>query len=344
MFSLNFRMFLKMSVLLLIANSTVSRAQEPLAQVKGVEQIAKLKERYAFPHDAAVTGVVVGKEFVATGDRAGALCMWDPDTGQLLETIFEGRSDKDSNSQIDLLQLNNEETKLFLVSNEGHNICQCDVASQGRNSPGGGRSGMKAFGVTPNGKMWAVVQGGRSDISFLENEFDENVVPSSAMFSISADKEVKQLTFAPDSKHVCTISTDGKIHLGDLELRRFTWSIPSKDIDPEYLAFCPNGSMVAVAGKKGAIRLLDSANGKAIGIFAAHDTPITAIAWFSDNSKLVTASTDGSVRVWDASQGKRLAEARVNAMAVRCLAVSSDDTFIVSGGDDNTVHVWELDK
>jgi WD40 repeat protein len=322
---------------------TLAVAPEPRTEAPASSAV-KLKERQAIAHDQAVTAVVVGADFFATGDQIGALKFWDLATGKLNETIFEGRQGDKRSPGVDLLQLNRAGTKLFLVSGAGENFTQCDVAKKDRNTPGGGVQGARAFGATPDGKMWAIAPGDKTAVSFLDNTFDANAVPFAAVARISHDNEVIQLAFAPDSRRVAAITLDGDIHLGDIAEKNPIWSVSSKDIDPALVAFSPDGLKIAVAGKKGAVRLLDAASGKILSIFAAHEKPVTAMAWRLDNRQLVTASREGSVRIWDTASGKRIAEAIGHKMAVRSLAVSGDDKWLVSGSEDKTVRIWELVK
>jgi|GEM_PF-6511089 len=322
---------------------TPAVAPEPRAELPAV-QAAKLKERQAIAHDQAVTAVVVGADFVATGDQVGALKFWNLATGKLNETIFEGHPGDKRPAEVDLLQLNRTGTKLFLVSGAGENIAQCDVAKKDRNTPGGGWQGARAFGVTPDGKMWAIAPGDKTAVSFLDNTFDANAVPFAAVARVSHDNEVTQLAFAPDSRRVCTVTLDGEIHLGDIAEKQPIWSVSCKDIDPTLVAFSSDGSKIAVAGKKGAVRLVDVNNGKFLSIFAAQEKAVTAMTWRSDNRQLVTASKDGSVRIWDTTSGKRVAEATGHKAAVRSLAISGDDKLLVTGSEDKTVRIWELVK
>lgn len=301
-----------------------------------------LREKFVLRHEHPVTAVALGTTYAAAGDAGGVVNLWDEGTGKLREDVF-GRG---AGKPVTAIQVGGDYKTIFLVTHGGQGICQFDVAKAGRKPPGGaGGTDWRAFGATPDGKLWAVTIGS-NEIQFFDNSLDQGVMRAirSSQISHAADAEIRSLAFSPDSSAVCSVTADGGVHLGAIRAKKIVWSAAAKDLDPTVASFSPDGKTVAVAGKKGAVRLFDATTGKPGLAVPAHGEPVTAVAWLAGGTRLVTASEDRTVRVFDARTGTRMWEGKGHTAAVRCLAVRSDGpgTLFASGGDDKTVRIWTV--
>jgi RNA polymerase sigma factor (sigma-70 family) len=153
----------------------------------GEQPPVRLREKHSFQHKDAIAAVAFGQGFVAVGDVAGKLNLWDMKTGKLRDALLDGKLARPINA----IQVSRNDGQVYVVSANGELIEQSGV--------GGGVKGQRAFGVTPDGKLWAMVRGDKMQLEFLENTFDKNIVPNSIVCRIDHDDEVSQLAFAPDS-------------------------------------------------------------------------------------------------------------------------------------------------
>lgn len=167
------------------------------------------------------------------------------------------------------------------------------------------------------------------------------------LFSLSADKNVNQLTLSPDRGRLATASASGGVKIWDIATRRQVPLPPLLGTIRGFtsLAFSPDGKQIAAGSSDRNVYVWDATTGQQLlPPLSGHSDTIAALAFSpSDGRRLASGSYDRTIRMWDMITGKELLLPVQGHMAyVYGLAFSPDGRRLASAGGDNIVKIWEV--
>lgn len=264
-------------------------------------------------------------ELLAAGGGNDVLRLWNPKTGDLVQTINE--------PWVHAMAFTpSGHTLLFGGSQRSIRLWNFKLGKEtGRLD--GHKATIKALAVSPDA---TTIASGSQDglISLWNMENKRKVIELTGH-----TEEITSLAFSPiDSNVFASAAGDGTI--------RF-WSVETyntlKKIDAgaavSALAFSADGKTLFSAGDDRLIRRWDVATGKPTGVFKGHEDAVTHLAVLKD--KLLSGSPDRTIRIWDpqtTEQRKSFPLAPGNCDA---LAVTNSGDFVASAGINGVVNLIE---
>ncbi len=218
-------------------------------------------------------------------------------------------------------------------------------SGQARSALSGGGQALLSF--SPNGKMGASVGLDRAVHVFSVPEQRELTVIK------GHGARINHLAWAPDSRQLATVSSDGILKVWDLpsligspSLRTITEQLFAGGFNDrgEPLVFGVTregaGMIWNLATNAPPVRLIDpSEPARAAG----EKRPRILYAVFSPDAKRVfTGGTDSLIKCWEVATGRLLQTLSGHAGFVYNLDVSPDGRWLISGGADRRFLLWDL--
>jgi WD40 repeat protein len=287
-------------------------------------------------HDGSLLCAAVSPDdrFLVTGDRHGAVKVWDLTTKDLVAS----------------LPAHTNEVQRAAFSPDGHTLATCssdatvrlwDVATwTERARLRGHLASVLAIAFSPDGK-WLASAGRGEHIALWE-------LPQGrfARLWLAHSKVVHDLAFTPDSRRLVSAGQDRRVRVWEVAagVQQHECNCPA---DLLSLALSPDGKVVAAGGYGGcvALRGADDDRGR-----PAADLPVLwtvrALAFAPSGSPLVAACDSGMVRVWDLALNGR--DARLSKTLqrgggkVRAAVFARRGALLVTASEDNgTVEFWD---
>jgi RNA polymerase sigma factor (sigma-70 family) len=288
--------------------------------------------KYTFTHKSAVTALAFGPTFLASGDKNGALILWDTKAGKEKETLVDGTAK--GTTAINRLQVSPQGDWLYLVNNDGRGIGQCSVDPKGRQFPGCGSP--RAYGVTADGGLWLQADGDRV-LRLTQNQFDDNKTP---FFNVARFVHKDDIAFAAaeDDEVVATVA-DGVLRRWKKGDEKPVWEDKLEKFEASALAVCPLTKAIAVGGKNGEVRVYAALTGKVLITLRGHTDPVTAVAFNADGTRIVTGGADRTARLWNAENGRELVVLKGHTDRVTAVGFGPAGE-VATGSADKSVRVW----
>ncbi|OWK40184.1 WD40 repeat domain-containing protein [Fimbriiglobus ruber] len=234
-------------------------------------------------------------KFLTTGDDAGAVRVWDADTGRELRAesvgakavtavaagrrVIAGGAD----GKVTLLPLSGDDKPVSLA---GH------------------KDAVRAVALSPDGSLAA---SGSADKTIILWDAEAGKL----LRTLSGhDGVVTSVVFTPDGKSVVSTADDRGIKVWDVADGRLVRTLdPDEDDDPLAVAIRPDGKQLASVGNRDVpptVKLWDPATGATQRTLPGHlDRPLAA-AYRANSQVLATVAADGTLRLWNPTTGKSL--------------------------------------
>ena len=314
----------------------------------------------------------------------GEIKIWDADTGkELLElkghlalvtaVAFNPAGDRlasaswdgtvrvwDTSSRKDLVVFKGHNKRVFSVafSPDGKQVASCSDA------PAPGMGGDVKLWDAETGKEIASLRGHRTAVLGVAYQPDGKWLASAgadgtvrtwdaAARGVTAplrtipisQKAVQAVAFGAGKRLFA--STDGVIHVWDLEKQQWVRGLRGHKGLVLAVAASPDGRLVASAGADRSVRVWDLMPVPSSLQLPAHEGIITAILFSPDGKRLATAGADKVVRLWDVAAGAADVKLTGFASPVIQLAFSPDGKRLVTvsapvvGAKEAEVKVWD---
>jgi WD40 repeat protein len=290
-------------------------------------------------HKHPITAIAVGADFVATGDRDGALNLWDPITGELKEELLDGQGRK--GKPIDSIQAAPDGAWLYLATENAQSAHQVRLAREKRVFPSmGGRGNWVTYGVTADGTYWLERVSAGNTLLLVKNGLAELQVGGFPAAQFPHDERI-DFVAAGDATAIISIS-GGVLRRWSIDVTEPLWEAKLDRFKPTALSVSSDGNSIAVGGNDGTVRLFEGLSGKAITTLHGHTGAVCAISFSSDGKQLVTGGADRTARVYETASGKELNVLNGHADAVTAVSFGPSSDMIATGSADRTVKLWRI--
>ncbi len=285
--------------------------------------------------DTLSVAYLSGDTLIASGTGAGAVGLWDANTGAVIgEPIAAHGSD-------DVWEL--------LGSPDGGALLSASSDGTARvwSIPGGQPAGPPIAGAATgdrvNGVMWsadgASILGGGDDGRL--RRWDRSTGRQLAESAIGHDDRVIDLASSADGTRVVSLGRDQDVRLWSIGA-----SVPVDEVlvdlgEPLHgVAVSKDGRLIA-AGGDGVVHIV-ARDGTRVGEVKAAKGPVFAVAFMEDDT-LAVGDAGGALRLWDIAAKRSVAvRAQAHAGLVSAVAVEPGTDRLVSVGDDGVVRSWRI--
>jgi predicted outer membrane repeat protein len=163
------------------------------------------------------------------------------------------------------------------------------------------------------------------------------------------NKWISSVSWSPKGAFLAAGTTDGKIHLWDVESDS---NEPSITLDAHAggvnaLAWKPGDQALISAGEDGKIEIWESRSSQRIQSLPRSTDPIACLALSPNGKILASGSHDGTICLWDVVEGRMVnilknepndTQARLSAFTA--VAWSADGMLLASGDSGGNIRIW----
>lgn len=190
--------------------------------------------------------------------------------------------------------------------------------------------------ISPTGDLLAATGANNKSIRVWKGKTGETI----RTLSLAAGR-FSAIDFAPNSSHLLSGSSDGKIRV---------WSpvesdealVEIKHGPPVVFArFSPDGRRFLSAGSSGAVRIWEADSQLLIAEIPTGKNGTKDARFSADGKSIAIAAQDGRIRVWDIDSGTTTHDLDPNPFLER-LAFSDDGQTIVTGSYAGVVRIWSV--
>lgn len=297
-------------------------------------------EVFKFERSAPITCTDTTADYVAVGDEAGGVVVWDAKTGKEVRTVYKPQAK--GGKPVLAVRLTGPLLPLLYVSSKGGTAVSCgNVTDPKDNFAGVSGPGSVTHGFSADGQTW------------IEQDRPHLVLLRHNLYDLGGGGEPYLAVREPDKKPILHVALSGKdnaiaiasdvpvVRVFDRETSREIHKITLKEgLTLSSLKLSDDGKRLAVVGEKGFAKVFDADNGSELCELKEHDGTVTAVVFTPDGKQVATANGK-TVRVFDVKTGKKLNEFEAHTDDVTCLAFSPDGKKLVTGSKDKSAKVWE---
>jgi WD40 repeat protein len=340
-------------------------------------QLANAHHRTLYGHN----GFVVSTAFSPLGDILASASydrtvkLWDPENGQLLQTlshINQVRSLAFSPDGVTLatgcadgiLRLWDLRTRLNTITIPGdYSISSVVFCPDGKTLAAGLRDGRvmlwnvaeselkslptieglppmqwPSIAFSPDGHTLAV--GGGEYNELCDVVLWDTVTQQVRSTLKGHTSQIRDVEFSPDGKLLATASHDKTVKLWDVRSAQVLANGRGHDATLFGVTFSPDGRYIATASSDYTIILRDT-NLQEMYHLKGHMQRVKSLSFSPDGKILASASNDGTVKLWDIEAYEKGANRLSHDTGVYSLAFSPDGQILITGSEGGRVRLWD---
>ena len=283
------------------------------------------------------------KTVFASGEKNGAVRLWDANTGEPVRDLLAGNGGNGGDEKaVNAVAFSPDGQWLASASEDGSvrwwNAGTGELVGKVPN--GHDRTPVNAVAFSPDGQLIASAGDDKKvrlwDVGSGKPEGDP--LPGHG-------KPVNAVAFSPRGGLIASGGEDGTVRLWDAADTgwRFEQPTTGHELPVNAVAFSPDGQRLASASDDRTVRLWDANKARPVGEplrpvgepLNAHKNWVLSVAFSPDGKRLVSGSADYTLLLWDVDAGKTIGDALTgHGKEVFSAAFSPDGRRIVSGMGD----------
>ncbi len=276
---------------------------------------------------------------VITADNRGTITVWDPNTGEVLRTLREGRNGvKEMALSRDgsLLAARWLRGRIAIVDTQSGEL----VTTLRTDEPDSLYGSIFGIAWSPDGTRIAAIESIKSDKRLLVwDVVDGKQVVQTPLRSVLFWSAIK---YSPDGRHLITSISDGPT-IWDARTGSLVRVLSGPDSAALTVAYSHDGSRIA-AGFAGTNEIVvwNARNGRRLASFKPHTDQIWSVQFSADDTHLVASSADSKISIINL-QSRSVQTLRGHLAGVNSFALSPDGIRIASSGYDGTLRWWSTE-
>ena len=262
---------------------------------------------------------------IASGSRAGDICLWDGRSHKPIGKPFRGHSNL-------VYSVCFTPDSRWLVSGGGDKsvrVWNCQTGQEACDPLWGHTNAVQS--VCTDGNL--IISGSYKTIR---------------IWDLTSRKQVGSPIDADSYAYDVSLSNDGRIAAGvgltvsvwDVKTRHRIASMEGHSATVLTVAFSPYNSHIASGSSDCSIRLWDTQTYTQIGEFTRHSSIVRSVSFSPDGEWIASGSNDMTVCLWHYITDQRGPLLKGHTGFVTSVAFSSDSCRLITGSPDGTVRVW----
>lgn len=288
-----------------------------------------------------IAGEIAGG--VPTLDRAGAVVIREPDTGQELATLI--------GHETGVRAIGESESGGVLATADAEGVVK-------RWNPGSlgeafeirpSNDAMLCGAMSPDGRFLAT--GGWSGLKLWDS------ISGAEQWTVFPLRwEILAVGFSPRSDRLFAVDRHGLVAVVDREAGTARWQSDPRDPRSRCAAWCGEGGLLLLAGDHGAMALIDTTSGQRVWEGRCGDRTLTALVVDGSSGRVAAADEAGRVwlgdlpggrhqpAAWESGPAMSVLAERQAAAAAGVLALHPRLPLLAEGGRDGAVRLWNVEE
>ncbi len=290
-----------------------------------------------FPRHAAQVQAIAFSpdgQWIASGDAAGTIEIWSPDSVRSKETLTAHEGPVTS------LAFSPDGALLASAGEDGAVKLWDAATGKQAADPLLHDDAVLCVAFSPDGRTIAT---GGNDCTLRTWDVEGG---TEVLQSTGHAGPVGAVAFSPDGRCLAwgigELGQTGTVGLLDLETGVPIVEVNAHTDGVNCVAFSPAGDQMASTSWDAMVRLWAVPSGRLLGTLTGHSGAVYAAAYDSTGMWLVSCGDDSTIRQWDLAQLKETRLFRGHSGAVFDVAVSPDGVLVASASMDGTARLWDV--
>ncbi len=271
-----------------------------------------------------------GKQVLSAG-KSGAVRLWDTSKGEMIAEIPTGKRGETRD-----IRFSPDGERLYVASQDGHirvwNLAQIKTEMKPE----------REFDIAQLLECMAISDDGQTLVAgnFFGHLTIRSLTDGQESTYRSHWGRIDDLEFVKGTRLVMLVSSDGKLHVYDLNQQHEVRTLDTHGLSTGMLARSADGVSLAIGSGDGAVTHLKVAEIRRPQIYW-HENAVRDLVFLPDTREIVEIDDIGAIRRWNLERGDAT-ELLVDAeRRFRRMAVGPNGALLAFGGVGPTVAIWD---
>ncbi len=271
--------------------------------------------------------------WLVTGNRNGALNIWDTTTRTLIRELGSHKAG------IRSLAFSGD-GRLMASGSEDQTVKIWDITN-----------GALAHDLSGHSHLVSTVAFSPNSQHLASGSWDGTVkiwdLTTGKLFrTLRGSGPVSGVAFSPDGQRLASASFDMSVKIWDVATGEKTLTLDGHILQVHGVAFLDDGRRLASVSEDKTLKIWDPTTGQIVLTLRGHSQGLTGLACSADGQRLATMSVDRTTKIWDATalgtakRGQEFLTLHGHTSEIWDLAFSPDGLHLASASGDGTVRVW----